>query len=87
MDARDTLPAPVEVDPAALSADDRARGGIVALPSTLASALEAFTADEVLTATLGSRLVEAITAVRRSEIDLFAAHSPEEVAAATRWAH
>jgi glutamine synthetase len=87
MDARHTLPEPVDVDPAALSADDRARAGIVPLPSTLASALEAFTADEVLTATLGSRLVEAISAVRQSEIDLFAAHSPEEVAAATRWAH
>lgn len=87
MDARAALPAPVDVDPAALSAGDRDRRGITALPSTLASALEAFTADEVLTEALGSRLVEAISAVRQSEIDLFAAHSPEEVAAATRWAH
>ncbi len=87
MDAGTTLPAPVDVDPAALSAAERTRAGISPLPATLSAALEAFAADDVLASALGSPLAEAITAVRRSEVDLFAAHSPEEVAAATRWAH
>ena len=87
MDGRATLPEPVDVDPAFLSADDQARRGITPLPATLGVALEAFAADDTLGSALGSGLVEAITAVRESEIDLFAAHSPEEITAATRWAH
>jgi glutamine synthetase len=82
-----TLPTPVDVDPEALGQPERARRGIRRLPTSLGAALEAFTADHRLTAELGPALVEAVTAVRESEIDLFAGRSPEEVAAATRWAH
>ncbi len=57
------------------------------MPAALGVALEAFTADDALCSALGSGLVEAITAVRESEVDLFAAHTPEEITAATRWAH
>ena len=44
-------------------------------------------ADEVLTAAFGEPLVAAIRAVRESEIELFDGASPDEVAAASRWAH
>ena len=81
------LPEPVDVDPAALGEDGLAARGIRRLPSTLRESLDAFLADEVLTAAYGEPLVAAIRAVRESEIELFADASPEEVAAASRWAH
>lgn len=87
MDGRATLPEPVDVDPAVFSAAERTRRGIAGLPTTSGAALEAFAADQTLTSALGPGLVAAITAVRQSEIDLFAAHTPEEITAATRWAH
>jgi glutamine synthetase len=87
MDRRLALPDPVDVDPAFLSADDQSRRGITPLPASLAVALEAFTADDTLPSALGPGLVEAIAAVRESEIELFAGHTPEEITAATRWAH
>ena len=41
----------------------------------------------MLAAAFGEPLVEAIRAVRESELELFDGASPEEVAAASRWAH
>ena len=41
----------------------------------------------MLGAAFGKPLVEAITLVRESELELFADASPEEIADATRWAH
>jgi glutamine synthetase len=87
IDAGTPLPDPVYVDPAALGDDDLAARGIERLPQTLQEALDAFVADDVLTKAFGQPLVEAITAVRTSELELFADAGPEEVAAATRWAH
>jgi glutamine synthetase len=81
------LPEPVDVDPAALSSDVLAARGIARLPSTLRESLDAFLADNVVRTAFGRPLVEAITAVRESEIELFDGMSPEDVAAATRWAH
>ena len=81
------LPEPVDVDPAALGEDELAARGIARLPSTLRESLDAFLADDVLRTTFGRPLVGAITAVRESEIALFDGISPEDVAAATRWAH
>jgi glutamine synthetase len=81
------LPEPVDVDPAALSSDVLAARGIARLPSTLRESLDAFLADDVLRTAFGRPLVGAITAVRESEIELFDGMSPEDVAAATRWAH
>lgn len=81
------LPAPVDVDPAALSPDELQRRGIRRLPETLHAAVEAFAADEVLRGAFGPTLVDSILAVRLSELERFADASPEEVVAATRWAH
>src|SRR5947209_1338807 len=60
-------PEPVEVDPATIPEDERARRGIVRLPETQAEALDALEADEVLTSALGPVLTESYLAVRRSE--------------------
>jgi glutamine synthetase len=60
-------PEPVEVDPATLPEEERARLGIAALPATQAEALDALAADEVLVAALGPVLAESYLAVRRSE--------------------
>jgi glutamine synthetase len=60
-------PEPVEVDPAMLGEEERARLAITKLPATQAEALDAFAADEVLTAALGPVLTESYLAVRRSE--------------------
>ncbi len=87
MEGRLALPEPVDVDPAMLGAAERDRSAVTPLPATLGAALEAFLTDPTLTDALGPGLVEAITAVRRSEVELFAAHTPEEITAATRWAH
>jgi glutamine synthetase len=87
LDSGATLPEPVNVDPAALGEDALAERGIKRLPGTLREAVDAFTQDDVLRAALGEPLVSAITAVRESELELFDGASPEEVAAASRWAH
>jgi glutamine synthetase len=60
-------PEPVEVDPATIDEGERARRGIVRLPTTQAEALAALEADDVLTAALGPVLTESYLAVRRSE--------------------
>jgi glutamine synthetase len=60
-------PDPVEVDPATIDEDERARRGIVRLPATQEEALAALEADEVLTRALGPVLAESYLAVRRSE--------------------
>jgi glutamine synthetase len=61
------LPEPVDVDPAALAEDERARRAIVALPASQAQALDALAADELLIGALGPVLAESYLAVRRSE--------------------
>jgi glutamine synthetase len=60
-------PEPVEVDPATLSEDERARLGIATVPSTQAEALDALAGDAVLMGALGPVLAESYLAVRRSE--------------------
>jgi glutamine synthetase len=81
------LPDPVDVDPAALSDEVLQERGIARLPTTLREAVDLFTADEVIGAAFGRPLVDAIVAVRESEIELFADATDDEVAAATRWLH
>ncbi len=66
-------PAPVEVDPATIADDERARHGIVRLPATQEEALNALEADEVLTGALGPGLTESYIAVRRSEWEAYSA--------------
>jgi glutamine synthetase len=82
-----TLPDPVDVDPAALGEDVLTARGIERLPDNLRAALDAFASDQVLGTAFGEPLVGAIRAVRESELELFEGSSPEEVAAASRWAH
>ena len=56
LDAGATLPDPVDVDPASLGEEALAERGIARLPTTLDDAVEAFAADEVLTAAFGPEL-------------------------------
>ena len=70
-------PEPVQVDPATIAEDERARRGIVRLPSTQAEALDALAADDVLSSALGPVLANAYLAVRRSE---WAAYSAGDAA-------
>jgi glutamine synthetase len=84
---RASLPEPVEVDPATLSAAERAARGIEPLPSSLEDSVRALEADRTLGAALGEPLVATIADVRRGEMALLEGRSPEEVAAAIRWVH
>jgi glutamine synthetase len=87
LDAGTSLPEPVDVDPASLDEEALTSRGIALLPRTLREATDAFADDDVLAAAFGAPLVGAIRAVRESELELFEGASPEEVAAASRWAH
>ncbi len=60
-------PEPVEVDPATIGEEERARLGIEPLPATQEEALDALEADAVLTDALGPPLAHSYIAVRRSE--------------------
>jgi glutamine synthetase len=60
-------PEPVEVDPATIAEEERARLGIEPLPATQDEALDALEADTVLTDALGEPLARSYLAVRRSE--------------------
>jgi hypothetical protein len=46
-----------------------------------------FAADDVIAQAFGRPLVDAIVAVRTSELELFDGAGPDEVAAAVRWLH
>jgi glutamine synthetase len=69
-------PESVEVDPATLSEQDRAAGGVQRMPSTQAEALDALAADAVLFGALGRELSDSYLAVRRSEWDAYSAGDP-----------
>ncbi len=66
---------PVDVDPAGLSRSSRSRRGIRRLPESLAAALDALEADELLMEALGPLRRTAYLAVKRSEAATFAAHT------------
>jgi glutamine synthetase len=70
-------PDPVEVDPATIPEDERARRGIVRLPVTQEEALDALAGDDLLVSALGPVLAESYLAVRRSE---WAAYSAGDAA-------
>lgn len=75
----------VTVDPASLEPEELARLGVSRLPTSLPEALGHYDKSEVLASALGYPLYETIGAVRRAEVELFAAAGPDEIAAATRW--
>jgi glutamine synthetase len=81
------LPVPIDVDPAALAAEELEGRGIRRLPTTLRESTDALAADPVLREALGSALIDSVLAVRESEIELFAEASAEEVVRALRWTH
>jgi glutamine synthetase len=87
LDRGASLPEPVDVDPASLGEEVLAERGIRRLPTSLREATDAFAADSLLETAYGEPLAAAIRAVRESELELFDGSSPEEVAAASRWAH
>jgi glutamine synthetase len=61
------LPEPVEVDPATIPEEERARRGVLRLPASQEEALDALEGDEVLMGALGPVLAQSYLAVRRSE--------------------
>jgi glutamine synthetase len=67
------LPEPVEVDPATIPEDERARRGILRLPATQEEALDALESDAVLMDALGPVLAGSYLAVRRSEWAVYSA--------------
>ncbi|MFM9367644.1 glutamine synthetase [Streptomyces sp. Da 82-17] len=76
LDSDDALPDPVSGDPV-----DQ---GLPRLPRSLPDSLELFRGSALLREAMGDELFEAFAAVRAAEAELFADHSPEELAAATR---
>ncbi|NUT32080.1 MAG: glutamine synthetase [Hamadaea sp.] len=72
------LPPLVDVDPATVD-------GVPRLPTTLADAVAAFSADDVLNAALGDQLADTIVAVRRGEVARLADASAAEIVARTLW--
>ncbi|QBJ96320.1 glutamine synthetase [Rhodococcus sp. ABRD24] len=80
------LPPLVDVDPSSLTEQQRAERGIRMLPTSLAEATDALEADALLTEAFGAELVATIADVHRAEIARFADASPEDIAAALRWA-
>jgi glutamine synthetase len=87
IEARATLPEPVQGDPGLLPDDERERQGIARLPESLDQAVDAFTSSTVLREALGDVLADAVVAVRRAESARFAGDGPEQVAAALRWVY
>ncbi len=85
--ADDTLPDPVEVDPAALGEETLAQRGIVRLPLTLAGSVAALRADEALQSAFGTDLIASIVAIRESDIEQYADLDEPALAAAVRWLH
>jgi len=80
-----SLPPEVTGDPAFREPEELHRLGVERLPDTAEETLAAFEKSTLLRDALGEWLYDAFVAVRRAEIELFAAHTPDQVAAATRW--
>jgi glutamine synthetase len=68
------LPRPVDVDPGSLSDEERASIGADRLPASLGEAIDNLERDEVLLEALGEGLAAPYVAVKRSDIEAFAAH-------------
>ena len=71
--------------PPDLSDDEREAAGIARYPTTLAAALDALEADDVLLGALGEPLARSYLTVRRSEWDAYSA-ADEEFAFANHFA-
>jgi len=64
---------PVAIDPGTLSAAECAERGIRRLPTSLSAALDELTGDALLMDALGDLLARVFVAVKRSEVEAFAA--------------
>jgi len=80
-----TLPAAVQSDPGGWSAQERAQRGIAALPATQAEQEAALTSNPRLGELLGTELLGAFLAVRRSDAAAAAGQPVEDVLAGLRW--
>ncbi|MEV6521905.1 glutamine synthetase family protein [Longispora sp. NPDC051575] len=76
-----TLPPEVTVDPATLATPPPR------LPDSVAAALDALAADDVLPAALGPELYAAFVAVHRAEAALFDGRTRAEITEAVRWTY
>ncbi len=85
LDAGDTLPRPVEVDPAVVEPGRWPAYGIVPLPASPVESMSALRADPALTAAFGTELVDTLMAVRQGEVAAFVGVDPEQTIAQTRW--
>lgn len=76
---REKLPLPpaLDRDPSELSDAERAKLGIVALPSSLEEALDALEADSLVKSWLSPTMFQAYAAVKRTEIEMFAGKDPQ----------
>jgi len=81
-----SLPPEVTVAPAALPAEDVTSTGTVRLPEDQASALDALEASALARRLLGEEILEALSAVRRYELDTYGGQDVEAVAEKLRFA-
>jgi glutamine synthetase len=79
------LPPPVAEDPGGWSDEERAARGIALLPDTPESQEQALLSCDRICEALGSPLLGAFAAVRRSDAAWAAGHTPEETVASHRW--
>ena len=79
------LPPEATVDPAGMDDAARTEAGITRLPTSLGAALDAFDANPVVRAAMGTALADTWSAVRRDEVDRYADATEEDVALASRW--
>ncbi len=80
-----TLPAPVQSDPGAWTADERAEQGIAALPSTAQEQEKALTDSPRVAGALGPEVLGAFLAVRRSDAAAASDRAVDDVLAGLRW--
>jgi glutamine synthetase len=79
------LPAPVSVDPAHLSEEERTVGSIVLLPESLGAAADELAMSGVLRKAMGPFLHDCVVAVRRAEVETAAGLDEEALVARNRW--
>jgi glutamine synthetase len=80
-----SLPPETPTDPGAMTDDERSARGIVALGGDLGPVVDRLDGSDRLREILGVPLVEAVTAVRRHEVDLLASSRPEDLAERLRF--
>jgi glutamine synthetase len=71
------LPAVLDRDPADYSDAERQKLGVRPLPSSLGEALDLMLASQVVKSWLPPVMLESYVAVKRKEIEMFAAETPE----------